>query len=183
MESEILAGFKVKLSMTEPVSPGLPEASVSLVFRGEDDPRLLLIRRAEAAGDPWSGQVAFPGGKARPGENSLKETAIRETGEEVGIDLSECADFLGYFGPFVTHTGTMAVTPAVFMLRKDVEVKTNSEVASHKWVDLRTLKSPGVKGVHSLQFQGAQREMPAFLVGDYVVWGLTYRMITALLDE
>jgi 8-oxo-dGTP pyrophosphatase MutT (NUDIX family) len=69
---------------------GVRKAAVALIFRlGENDvPELLFIKRAEYEGDPWSGQIAFPGGRAEERDGSLAETAIRETREETGIDLA-----------------------------------------------------------------------------------------------
>ena len=172
--------FGSRLTFVEPDKGGLPGASVSIILRGEENPMTLLIKRAEKVGDPWSGQIAFPGGKARSGEATLKETAIRETGEEVGIDLAISAEFLGYFGPFKTHTGTMAVTPSVFKLKEEVEVTPNREVASHRWVEIKSLLAPRARSTLRIPFQGGERDFPALRVEDYVVWGLTYRIISSL---
>jgi ADP-ribose pyrophosphatase len=70
---------------------GVRKAAVALIFRlGENDvPELLFIKRAEYEGDPWSGQIAFPGGRAEARDASLAETAIRETREETGIGSRE----------------------------------------------------------------------------------------------
>ncbi len=175
-----MRSFGERLSSVEPSREGLPGASVSVILDGEGDSRLLLIERARREGDPWSGQIAFPGGKALPTETDAKQTAVRETKEEVGIDLLTSAKFLGFFGPFKTHTGTMTVTPVVFRLKERVEVKPNPEVASHRWVDVDSLLSPGAKSTYTIHFEGGKREMPAIRIGDYLVWGLTYRIISDL---
>src|SRR5258706_3496876 len=69
---------------------GVRRAAVALIFRlGENDMlELLFIKRAEYEGDPWSGQIAFPGGRAEARDASLEETAIRETREETWIGLA-----------------------------------------------------------------------------------------------
>ncbi|HET9512400.1 MAG TPA: NUDIX domain-containing protein, partial [Gemmatimonadales bacterium] len=61
-------------------------AAVSLICVRDPD-ALLLIRRADRDGDPWSGQLGLPGGRKSPADADLLSTAIRETFEEVGIDL------------------------------------------------------------------------------------------------
>ena len=62
----------------------MSRAAVALVLRGPAEaPGILFIKRASRDGDPWSGQMAFPGGRYDPADESEKETAIRETEEEV----------------------------------------------------------------------------------------------------
>lgn len=169
-----------KLAREEPRVEGRTLAAVSVILRGKDSPEVLLIKRAERTGDPWSGNVAFPGGKLEEGDKSAREVAIRETIEEVGIDLEATAVFLGYFEPFMTHTGTMNVVPSVFLLRRGVEVKHNEEVSSYMWADLSRLLGPGSRSTHRIEAGGGSIEMPAFVIGDFEVWGLTYRIVTAL---
>src|SRR5450631_3467354 len=69
------------------LEPDRPQAAVALLLVSRPD-RLLLIRRAEREGDPWSGHLAFPGGKREAEDASLLVTAIRETAEEVGLRLA-----------------------------------------------------------------------------------------------
>lgn len=167
----------------EPAPVGLRFAAVSIILSDRRLPRVLLIKRAERSGDPWSGQIAFPGGKVQQGDGSARGTAIRETFEEVGIDLAKAAEFLGYGRVTGTHTGSLDVAPAVFLLKRKVVVTPNGEVASYRWASLNELLSPSSRSVLRFDFQGTSAEMPAFLVGDYVVWGLTYRILSQMLDE
>lgn len=183
MNEKILPALIRKLDMAEPPAGEMRRASVSVILRDRDAPTTLLIKRADRAGDPWSGQVAFPGGKAQQGDATLRETAIRETREEVGIDLRKGADFLGYFTPFRTHTGTMDVIPSVFLLSDAVEVRTNEEVSSYRWVELARLGAPESRSSHKVDIGGQVIEMPALLVDDYVVWGLTRRILSSLVSE
>lgn len=161
---------------------GLRFAGVSMIVRDRTAPSVLLIKRADHAGDPWSGQIAFPGGKMQPGDRTARDTAIRETLEEVGVDLNRTANFLGYGKVSTTHTGAMDVVPSVFELKGGVEIRTNQEVASYRWVDLEDLLSPAARSTYRLSFQGRPVDMPAFVAGDYVVWGLTHRILTSMLD-
>ena len=71
-------------------------AAIALVIRPQPaEPELLMIKRAEIEGDPWSGHIACPGGRAEPGDRDLEHTAIRETWEETGIDLARDGKILG----------------------------------------------------------------------------------------
>ncbi|MBK6959862.1 MAG: NUDIX domain-containing protein [Gammaproteobacteria bacterium] len=66
-----------------------PQAAVAMILAdGEDDLEVCFIRRAERAGDPWSGQVAFPGGRAGRDDRNAHDVAERETWEEIGLSLA-----------------------------------------------------------------------------------------------
>jgi 8-oxo-dGTP pyrophosphatase MutT (NUDIX family) len=180
MKMEIFPHLSQKLTKEEPQTTSSKRAAVSIILDNKTNPRTLLIRRAERAGDPWSGQIAFPGGKHVESDASAKDTAIRETLEEVGIDLRLSSDFLGYFQSFRTHTGSMDVIPVVFLLQKDVPVVINEEATSYLWVYLERMISDESRSTLNLTFLGEQREVPAFRIGDYVIWGLTHRIISTL---
>lgn len=183
MARETFAKVTKNLVPTEPLQKGLRFASVAVIVRDRQLPSVLLIRRAERLGDPWSGQVAFPGGKMQEGDKSARETAIRETMEEVGIDLRRSAEFLGYGGVATTHNRTMDVVPSFFELKESVEVKPNGEVASFRWVELEQLLIPSSRSIFDLNRDGKVMGMPAYSVGDYTVWGLTYRILNSFLEE
>lgn len=179
---ELIARVARNLAKEEPPSRGLRLASVAIIVQGGDAPRVLLIRRADRTGDPWSGQIAFPGGKTSPEDKTAKDTAAREAMEEVGIDLGKSAEFLGYGRVTTTHMGTMDVVPCVFMLKGEVEARPNVEVASYRWVGLQDFLTPAAQSVYRLDLQGKEQEMPAYLVGDYLVWGLTHRIIGTIIN-
>lgn len=181
MGGDLFAKLTRSLTAVEPPQKGLRFAAVSIVISDRKSPSVLLIRRAEHPGDPWSGQIAFPGGKTKSGDRTVRETAIRETLEEVGIDLASSASFLGYGGVTTTHTGTMDVVPSAFILKEKVAVKPNHEVASFRWVDLKDFMEPSARTTYNLDAGGRVAGMPAFAVGDYVVWGLTYRILSSML--
>ena len=181
MGGETFAKIIKNLVPSEPLRTGQRIASVALIIRDRKLPSVLLIKRVERSGDPWSGQVAFPGGKTQEGDRTARDTAVRETMEEVGINLNSSGEFLGYGGAATTHTGTMDVVPSAFELKKSVDVRPNGEVASFRWVDLDELLAPSARSTYELDRGGSVVGVPAFQVGDYVVWGLTYRILTACL--
>jgi len=180
---EIFASVTKNLVPHEPPFKGLKFAAVAVIIRDRKFPSMLFIKRAERTGDPWSGQVAFPGGRMQSGDKTAKDTAIRETLEEVGVDLNRSADFLGYGAVTTTHTGNMYVVPSVFELKEGVEIAPNDEVASYRWIDLQDLMSPSAQSSYQLNYQGNAVQMPSFQVGDYVVWGLTHRILNSMLKE
>jgi len=173
----------VKKLTQRPPSFGTKMAAVAVILSEEVPPKTLLIRRAEREGDPWSGQIAFPGGKFQEGDESPEQTAVREAKEEVGIDLESCSEFLGYFRPFRTHTGNMEVVPAVFRLRSSVPVTIDEEASSFQWVDLESLLSNDSRTTSRVIQGGKPRDVPAIRAGDYIIWGLTHRIISSLLTE
>lgn len=183
MVGSIVEGLTKKLGDKEPDAQGLRLAAVAMILKGKDDPDVLLIRRADREGDPWSGQVAFPGGKVQEGDENLKETAARETMEEVGIDLGRSAEFLGYSETVRTHTGTMSVVPCAFIMKEETPVHTNQEVASTRWVRVRRLLAPESRSTFRMDYGEGEVNLPAYAVGDYVVWGLTYRIVSSLLSD
>ena len=179
---EILATLAKKVVNREPQTRGR-RAAVSIVLSDRIAPKVLLIRRSERDGDPWSGQIAFPGGKFQAEDESLRQTAIRETLEEVGIDLAAKSDFLGYLRTFRTHTGDMDVVPTVFLLREECPVRINEEVASFMWADLAGMLSGEANSTFRVRRGDEFRDAPAFKVGAYVIWGLTHRIISSLVGE
>lgn len=177
----MLERIQGNLVADEPRQKGLRFAAVSMILRGRKSPSVLLIERARRTGDPWSGQIALPGGKMQHGDRNARDTAVRETREEVSIDLNGVADFLGYGEVTRTHTGTMDVVPSVFALNRGVEIRPNEEVASFQWIDLEDLLAPGAKTSFQFGNGGKVVRMPAYAVKGYVVWGLTYRILGNLL--
>lgn len=168
-----------------------PRAAVAAILRelpGAVGPELFFILRAEHPDDPWSGHVAFPGGRRDPDDSSLLLTAIRETREEVGIDLS--TDHLLARLPDVpaftrSKRGTLVVTPFVFAIRSEVTVVPNdAEVAETLWVPLSTLAREEGKSMFKLDYDGKSYDLPCIHLepGRHRLWGLTYRMLETLLD-
>jgi len=159
----------------------LARAAVGVLLVPDPD-SILLIRRAERAGDPWSGQMGLPGGRNSPGDFDLLQTAIRETREEVGIELTP-ADLVGALddvAPRSPHLPPLMVRPFVFCLPQRPPVIPNIEVAEHLWVELAALLHPDTYRPVTIRFGSAAREFAAYHVGPIPVWGMTERILAPL---
>ncbi len=185
MES-LARALRVHLRREEAEEEGLRWAAVALVLRGEtlDDAELLFIRRAVRVGDPWSGHVAFPGGRRDVVDATLEVTARRETREELSLDLDADADLLGVLDdlrPRAASLPSIAVRPYVFRLSRDVSLVPNDEVHSTFWVPVARLLDPGSAMELVFDRGGSRFRFPAYRWGDDVVWGMTERLVTQLL--
>ncbi len=164
--------------------PSLIWAAVAVVMAPDPD-AILLIRRAERIGDPWSGHMALPGGRRQLEDPDLLATAIRETREEVGIPLT-ADSLLGTLEDVVPRTPVLppiAVRPYVFLTSSRPPVSLNSEVTASSWVPLRHLLRPDTHHLVRLEVAGQSRMVPAFEVEDGIVWGMTERILTSLLNH
>jgi 8-oxo-dGTP pyrophosphatase MutT (NUDIX family) len=164
---------------------GVPRAAVAIVLR-QGDPGLefLLIKRAEREGDPWSGQVALPGGREEPSDGSLEATAIRETREETGIDLERDGVVLGALADIGPQSRPLAVVvrPFVATVRADVALVLSDEVAAAFWMPLESITAPGAAVESSVKVGNGERRVTSFRYGEYVVWGMTERILRELLE-
>jgi 8-oxo-dGTP pyrophosphatase MutT (NUDIX family) len=159
-------------------------AGVAVILRdagGEEE--VLLIRRAERQDDPWSGQVAFPGGMVSQRDSSFEETARRETAEEVGIDLSKSAVFLGYMPGLKARTREIVVVPSVYRLEGDAKVTLSGEVASSAWVPMRRLATSEARSNYVHRRGEEEVAFPSLVHEDLVVWGLTERILSAIIHN
>ena len=171
---------------TPAVAPDARPAAVALVVvEGADGAEVLLIRRAVRAGDPWSGQVALPGGRREPRDRDLLATAIRETREETGIDLrrGEPLAVLDDLAPVTAVLPPVVVRPFVFGLSRRPALRPNDEVQHAFWVPLDRLAEPGVRREVTLTVRGAERTLPAYVVGEETIWGMTERILTPFLER
>lgn len=172
----------------EAVAPEARPAAVALVLfedPGAPDPQLLFIERAVRTGDPWSGQIAFPGGRRDPGDADLAATAIRETQEETGIDLSE-AERLGTLDDLYPRIPTLppvVVRPFVFAVPRRSDITPSDEVSEAFWVPLTDLRTVGTyREISVTPPGGTSFTVPAYVLGSRTIWGMTERILTPLLD-
>jgi len=152
-------------------------ASVAILIRpAADDLEVFIVKRAEVDGDPWSGDMAFPGGKKAAQDLGVLDAAVREVMEETGIDLKPLKP-LGYMEPLTSWVRrNFRVQPVVYLFERDPPIRLNYELTKYMWTpigELRKLRSQAtVKGFDS----------PIYRIGDEVVWGLTCRMLDQLIE-
>jgi 8-oxo-dGTP pyrophosphatase MutT (NUDIX family) len=165
---------------------------VALVLReGSAGAEVLFIERAMRPDDPWSGHMAFPGGRLEGGDDSPRTAACRETLEEVGLELSR-AEYLGHLCDLTGRSGapgTMIVSAHAFHLAEDQALALDrNEVRSAFWFPLAELRSEARRTTHRIR-EFPDRLFPAIVVGEpdrHFVWGLTYRFLEemfSLLDQ
>ena len=143
---------------------------------------LLLIKRAEHPGDPWSGQVALPGGRRDPADGDLLATAIRETWEEVGVAVRPgwVVGELDGLRPRTPTLPPVLVRPFVFGLSAKPAVTLSPEATAHVWVAMDELAS-GARRTE-ITIPGRDAPLPAYRVGSEIMWGMTERIITPLIE-
>ena len=182
-----MSALAARARVEELEEEGLRWAAVALVLRGATIgvAELLFIRRAERVGDPWSGHVAFPGGRRDAGDVTLEETARRESMEELGLELGVDARLIGVLDDLRPRSAVLpsiAVRPFVYVLEREVVLVPNVEVHSAFWVSVPELLDPARATEHVFDRGGARLRFPAYRFGDDVVWGMTERIVTQLIS-
>lgn len=186
-----IAEVRARLERRDPLvieAPTHSQAAVAIVLaEKEGDTHALLIQRAEREGDPWSGHMAFPGGHREPHDEDLFLTAARETFEEVGIDLHRDADAIGRLDDIRAQSDRpldLLIRPFVCAATAVLVPRPNAkEVRTTVWVPLSALRRPETVSAHRYPTNGVTMSFPAFLYRGFTIWGLTHRMLSALLDS
>ena len=144
---------------------------------------ILLIQRAVREGDPWSGQIALPGGRRHAEDATLQDTAVRETFEETGLDLNASGVVLGALDELRPRTPVLPpiiVTPYVFVAAGDQPLQISDELADAFWVPWSTFEDPTRLDESTVQVRGASWRVTSYTIGERVVWGMTERMLRQL---
>ena len=182
------ARLRERLALRESGSPDedptLLWAAVAIILTPQPD-SILLIRRADRSGDPWSGHMALPGGRRGPGDLDLAGTAMRETAEEVGIELRR-EDLAGSLSDVIPRTPVLppvAVRPFVFLLPERPAMRLNAEVAQASWVPVDDLLRPDTHHPVQLEVAGQSRQVQAYQLENAIIWGMTERILTSFLAE
>jgi 8-oxo-dGTP pyrophosphatase MutT (NUDIX family) len=157
------------------------KAAVGVLIKPtKDDIEFLLVKRAIVDDDPWSGDMAFPGGKKNLQDQTLVDTVMREVREETSIDLTD-KTVLGFMEPVYSAVRkNMAVQPIIFVFEDYPKITLNYELTKYLWAPLDDIEN----GKNHAVVKGW--EGPVYKVQGETVWGLTFRMlekIIKLLEE
>jgi 8-oxo-dGTP pyrophosphatase MutT (NUDIX family) len=161
-------------------------AAVAAVLRDDgDETQLLFIKRAKRPGSVFSGHMAFPGGHWEQGDQDLAATAMRETHEEIGLDLGVHARLLGHLDHMrVNPVGTsydMLVVPYVFALQGELpRLQLNHEVAAVHWGKMRKMFDGQSATRRGMRIATGTHDFSGFEVEGEIVWGLTFQMVQGL---
>jgi 8-oxo-dGTP pyrophosphatase MutT (NUDIX family) len=166
--------------------PRAGRAAVAIMVReGLNATEMLMIRRATREGDPWSGHMGFPGGRRDPGDPCNFSCALRETEEEIGVDLGRWGTRLGELSD--VNTGwradrpEMLVTPFVFRVAELPELTPNHEVDDVVWVPLHFLMDHRNREPLAWEWKGPKMETDSYLYDSYRIWGLSLMMIDEMI--
>jgi 8-oxo-dGTP pyrophosphatase MutT (NUDIX family) len=173
---------RITLGDGRPPADGKRRAAVAVVLHDEPSPRVLLMKRAEREGDPWSGHVSFPGGRREPTDRDLVHTAIRETREELGIDL-EGARLLGSLPaihPIRSGPNGVEVTPFVFATSAALEPVCGPEALSAFWLPIDLAVSGALDSTYV--YPDTQMTFPSWTFEGHVIWGLTRRILDVVVE-
>ena len=188
MRIELLRTGLARRSGSRTEASAAAYAAVALVLReGRAGAEVLFIERSMREDDPWSGHMAFPGGRLEAGDDSARTAACRETREEVGLELSR-AEYLGHLCDLSGRSGApkpMIVSAHAFHLAEDQPLTLDrKEVSSAFWFPLAELRQESRRTTHRIP-QHPDHSFPAIVVGEparHFVWGLTYRFLEDMFE-
>jgi len=180
--TESLAGYNAQFGVA---NANTREAAVAIILRQQpdapDSTDILFIKRAEKVGDPWSGHMAFPGGHREREDDGLRGAAMRETAEEIGLDLND-SKYLGALDHEQAQPRgrvlNMLIAPHVFQITGDPIFSPNHEVAEVVWAPLNVLAANTLHSTETMPMAGRPTVFNGYrLERGHFVWGLTYRIL------
>ena len=148
-------------------------------------PALLMMRRAERAGDPWSGQVSFPGGRVQVEDADTRAAALRELSEETGLQPDASFVPIGRLSDLLTREhGRQRLAPSRpgHGLASEVAlaVAPGAEAARLWWEPLTTLVDTDRQRTQIWRVAGLPLPFPAIEVSGARLWGLSLMMVKEL---
>jgi len=163
----------------EPKHDGKTKLASVLVIIYGTEPTVLMIEKSKKL-NIHAGEIAFPGGKWIKNDNDLLDTALRETSEEIGLNVSR-KNVIGQFENVVTLNSGFTISSFISILDDIPELKINFEVKSVLHIPLipllQTLSNDQDPNHKSIQ------EMYKFTYKDKVVWGASARILKNLANR
>ncbi len=150
---------------------------------GGEGTHVLLMKRADRPGDPWAGDMSFPGGRMDPEDKIIYTTVLREFEEEVGFKLATGADYLGRLPDTMArpprwNRRPFVVATFVFWQTEIPDFKPDPvEVADLVWLPLQFLADRNNRETMVWKRQDMEVDLPCYWYGEYRLWGLTLRML------
>ena len=166
------------------------QAAVAMILtEGAEGLDVCFIRRAERAGDPWSGQVAFPGGRASAADADAFAVAERETWEEIGMELKREHRIGALPMRTIEHNvkrAGLTLWPFVYYVGPAEQAMATArlpqEVASVFWVPLGHLFDENAVTELEYPLGITATTFPGIQFGEHVIWGLTLRVLASFAE-
>ncbi len=153
-------------------------AAVMIIIFGKE-PMVLMTERSKSM-NQHAGEISFPGGTWEEKDGDLLGTAIRETREEIGIEISRSM-VIGNLKPVTTLNSGFTILPYVTILDSLPKILSNSEIASILQIPLGSLLKtieddcdPSHKSI---------MEMYTFKFENHLIWGASARMLKQIHDK
>lgn len=167
--------------------PVTKRAAVAIaLYEGARGVEILMIQRARRQGDPWSGHMGFPGGRRDREDDSDLGCALRETREELGLDLDIHGTLITELGELNTgwrpDRPEMLISPFVFTLQARPDLTPNHEVDEVVWLPLAFLMDRSHRHQHHWEWRGDKLVSDAYLYRGKRVWGLSLMMLDELME-
>jgi 8-oxo-dGTP pyrophosphatase MutT (NUDIX family) len=162
-------------------------AAVAVILRqAPEGVEVLLIHRARNPRDPWSGDMAFPGGRVEASDDGPEAAAVREAHEEVDLDLSQDGRPLGRLSDG-TPRGRgrelgIVIEPFAYVLEGEPELRPNDEVQEIVWVPLSFFADRSNRSTMWWWRRWPPKRLPCFRYRDHLIWGLTLRVLDELVE-
>jgi len=179
-----------RLAAHEPRDPSdllvRSRSAVAAILRFGAGVDVLLMTRAERVGDRWSGHVSMPGGRHEDRDTDLLATAVRETREEIGVDLAHGARVLGRLGAIKAIAKgkvlPMTITPYVFHLLDEQPIVLSPEAVDTFWFPLDRAAGGELDAVYEYRLGPVPWDLPCWRWEGRTVWGLTHQMLSGLIE-
>ena len=172
---------------SKPQLTRLPKAAVCMILRqnkSADALDVLLVKRRVLESDPWSGHMAFPGGRSKESDGDPLNTAKREVEEETGIDIGSC-ELLGTLDDTFPGNKSVCVIPFVLLAKESTEVRIDAnEITDHVWIPVDFFIERSNSSKLTVKRYGVDQVVTSYNYKEsYIIWGMTLRLIDDFISK